>query len=243
MYTLRVATNERDPADPSTPRPLAAVAAGAIGTGRAYVWRGQHLAELQYNNESESPEQLARASEVILTAVGKEVGAKLPGPATLPAAARALPEASRVPNGILFSPKDVLGYKGIGPGAQGFYKADGKRWRDLVIVKDDAEQAKDAFKAIRSTPGALPIKDVGDEAGHVVVASGDKRSGPKVEWLVARKGSAIFGVGDEEYALREAKDQAAARVTKDEAVAKIKILLSSAPPPAPSGSAPSAPKK
>ena len=39
MYTLRVVAG--DPAEPSTPKAFAAGGAGAIGTGRAYVWRGQ----------------------------------------------------------------------------------------------------------------------------------------------------------------------------------------------------------
>jgi hypothetical protein len=243
MFTLRVVTNERDPADPSTPRPLAAGAAGAIGTGRAYVWRGQHLVELQYNNENESPEQIAKSSESILTAIGKDIGSKLPGAVSLPAAAQALPEALRLPNAILYQPKDVLGWKGVGPGAQGFYREGDKRWRALAIVKDDAEQAKDAFKIIKASPGALPVKDVGDDAAHVVVATGDK--GPKVEVLVARKGNGIYAIADEEYALREAKDQAKARVSKEDAIAKLKPLLESAKA-ASSASAPpsaSAPKK
>src|SRR5690242_3875216 len=60
MFTMRVVAG--DPAEPSTPKQLAAGAAGAIGTGRAYVWRGAHLVELQYVNETESPEQMAKSS-------------------------------------------------------------------------------------------------------------------------------------------------------------------------------------
>jgi hypothetical protein len=108
----------------------------------------------------------------------------------------------------------------------GFYKDGDKRWRLLSIVKDDADQAKDTFKTIKAKPGALPIAGTGDEAVHVAVASseGGKATGPKVEFLVARKGNVIWGVGDEEYALRDAKDDKA-RVSKDDAVAKMKVLL------------------
>jgi hypothetical protein len=234
MYTLRVVAG--DPAEPSTPRPLTAGAAGAIGTGRAYVWRGQHLAELQYVNENESPEQLAKSSEAILTSVGKEIGQRLPGPMTLPPAAQLLPTEHRVANGIIFHPKDVLGWAATGPGAIGFYKDGDRRWRVLAIVKDDADQAKDAFKTIKSKPGSLPIANTGDEAAHVIVPSTgeDKSSAPKVEMLVARKGNVVWGIGDEEYALRQASgpDREKARLTKDEAVAKLKPLLAiTAPPP------------
>jgi hypothetical protein len=253
MFTLRVVAG--DPAEPSTPKPLAAGAAAAIGTGRAYVWRGQHLAELQYVNEQESPQQLAKSSEAILTAVAKEIGGKLPGGTSLPPAAQALPSENRIPNGIVFQPKDVLGAKGVGPAAMGFYKEGDRRWRVLSIVKDDADQAKDAFKTLKAKPGSLPVANTGDEAAHVVIAP-DKGGGPKVEFLIARKGKVVWGVGDEEYALREAgggEKEQQARLMKDEAVAKMKTLLSIAPPassgapatsaPAASGSASAAPKK
>lgn len=250
MYTLRVVAG--DPAEPSTPKPFAAGGAGAIGTGRAYVWRGQHLAELQYVNEQESPTELAKSSDAILRAVGKEVGDKLPGAKTLPPAAQALPEANRLPNGIVFQPKDILGWNGVGPGALGFYKDGDRRYRTLVIFKDDAEQAKDAFKTIKSKPGTLPVPAMGDEAAHVVVPG--QAGGPKVEFLVARKGNAIWGIGDEEYALRGAGDKEKARLTKEEAIAKLKPLLAggaaaggdggaaTAPSGAPSAAS-SAPKK
>jgi hypothetical protein len=244
MFTLRVVAG--DPAEPSTPKVFEAGGAGAIGTGRAYAWRGQYLVELQYNNEQESPEQLAKSSDAILRAVGKEIGNQLPGSKALPPAAAALPEQNRLPNGIVFQPKDIFEWKGVGPGALGFYKEGDRRWRTLAIFKDDAEQAKDAFKTIKSKPGTLPVA-MGDEAAHVVVAP--QGGGPKIELLVVRKGNAIWGIADEEYALRGAgADKEKARFTKDESIAKIKPLLAggdagAGAPPAPSGAASSAPKK
>jgi len=245
MFTFRVAAG--DPAEPSTPKPLAAGAAGAIGTGRAYVWRGQYVVELQYTNENESPEALAKSSETILTAIGKEIGQRLPGPLALPPAAQILPSDKLVPNGITFPIKDVLGWTGIGPAALGFYKDGDRRWRVLSIVKDDADAAKDAFKTIKSKPGTLPIAGIGDEAAHVVLPSSaeDKTAtAPKVEMLVARKGNQIWGVADEEYALRAAEGaaRAKARLTKDEAEAKLKPLLALPAPATVAGSASAAPK-
>ena len=250
MYTLRVVAG--DPAEPSTPKQLVAGAAGAIGTGRAYVWRGDYLAELQYVNENESPEQLTKSSETVLTQVAKEIGQRLPGPAALPPVAKVLPVEQLVPNGIVLQPKDVLGWKSIGPAAIGYYKDGDRRWRVLAFLKEDADQAKDVFKTIRSTPGSLPIPNLGDEAAHVVVTpsagGGEGSGGPpiKVEMLVARKGNIVWGVSDEEYALRAATgpDREKARLTKDEAIAKMKPLLAvtaAGPGPAPAGSASSKP--
>ena len=193
MYTLRVVAG--DPAEPSTPKPFAAGAAAAIGTGRAYVWRGQHLVELQYVNEQEAPADLAKSSDTILRSVGKEIGTKLSGALTAPPAAQALPEANRIANGIVFQPKDINGWNGVGPGALGFYKDGDRRWRTLAIFKDDAEQAKDAFKTIKSKAGTLPIAGLGDEAAHVVV--GGKDGSPKVEFRAAL-------ARDEEFHLRRA---------------------------------------
>jgi hypothetical protein len=239
MYTMRVVAG--DPAEPSTPKPFAAGGAGAIGTGRAYVWRGVHLVELQYVNEQESPADLAKSSDTILRAVGKEIGAKLPGATTLPPTAAALPEANRIANGIMFQPKDILSWNGVGPGALGFYKDGDRRWRTLVIFKDDADQAKDAFKTIKSKPGTLPVAGLGDEAAHVVVSA--REGGPKVELLVARKGNAIWGISDEEYALRgggpgAAEKEQKARLTKEEATAKLRPLLTGAAPAGGDGGAP-----
>jgi len=231
-----------DPADPAKPKPLAAGTAGAIGTGQAYVFRGDHLAELTYTNENESPDQMAKSSEAILGALGKEIGEKLPGSKTLPPAAQALPTANRISNGILFKPKDAMGWKGVGPAAIGFYKDGDRRWRILSIVKDDADQAKDTLKTLKSKPGSLPVANVGDEAAHVVAPT-EGEDGLKIEGLVARKGKSVFGVFDEEYAVRSKdgpKSGEAARLTKDEALAKLKPLLDSSTGAA-SGSSSAAP--
>ncbi len=228
MFTMRVVAG--DPADPSSPRTLAAGGGGAIGTGRAYVWRGQHLVELQYNNETESPEQLAKSSEAILSTLGKDIGSKLPGSTDAPKSAMALPRMGLLPNGIVYSPKDVLGVSNLGAGAQGFYKEGEKRYRALAIAKDDGDQAKDVMKTLRGRAGAMPVKDLGDEAVEVVVSSSP--TSPKLSFVVARKGSSVFGVGDEEYAVRGAgggEKEKAARLSKDDAVSHLKAWLTALP--------------
>ena len=118
MFTKRVIA-DGDPAEPNTPRKLAAGGAGAIGTGRAYVWKGEHLVELQYNNEQESPSELAKSSSVALTEIAKALGEKLPGKGDLVPSAKALPEANLIANGVAFSPKDALGVSNAGAAAIG----------------------------------------------------------------------------------------------------------------------------
>jgi hypothetical protein len=241
FYTFRVVSG--DPADKSAPRVLAAKGRGAIGTGRAYVWRGKYLVELQYNNEQEAESALAKSSEAILTALSKELGEKLPGAEEPPAAALALPRQNLVPNGIVWAQKEPYGVGNLGAGAIGYYADGGKRWRVLSLATTDAEQAKDAMKTLRGRPGALPVPGIGDEAVHLTVSA--SKDAPKVELYVGRKAGAVFGVSDEEYALMAAgapDKQAAVRVAKDDALTQLKSLLSGhsgAPPasPAPSSSA------
>src|SRR5258706_5668266 len=76
MFTKRVIA-DGDPADPSAPKPLAAGGAAAMGTRRGYVWKGAYLVELQYINENESPDEIAKSSQPGLASLAKEIGAEL----------------------------------------------------------------------------------------------------------------------------------------------------------------------
>jgi hypothetical protein len=58
------------------------------------------------------------------------------------------------------------------------------------------------------------VSGVGDEA--VAVTTSDT----KAEWIVARKGSLVVGVGDEELV-----KEPASHVVKDDKIAKLKALL------------------
>jgi len=197
FFTKRVVA-DADPLEAS-PKKLEAGGAGALGTGIAYVWRGQHVAELAYNNELESPDQLRTSSQRVLPPIGKEIGAKLPGDASLPAAASLLPEEHRIELGVSYDARDVFDVAGAGPGAIGFYKDGDKRWRVLGAVRQDEEGAKDVLKTLRKVDGAQSLKKETFE-GVTFTLRSDEES-PKVEWVVGRKAERIFGVGDEEYAL------------------------------------------
>ncbi|HRH00853.1 MAG TPA: hypothetical protein PLR99_31640, partial [Polyangiaceae bacterium] len=235
MYTMRVVA--ADPADPSTPRVLEpgkggpSAALGALGTGRAYVWRGPYVIELQYNNERETPAQLRASSDAVLGTIGRAVAAGLPEQAR-PRAVTLLPDAGLIPNGLQFFPKEPFGWKNVGPTAVGFYKEGDRRWRTVAMGPADEFQAKDMLKTLKQRPGSIPVSGVGDEAVHVV--NPGEGGAPKIEILVARKGTAVIGVADEEYALKAAAPDKlqAARLTKDEAIAKVKAILDKLPAPA-----------
>jgi hypothetical protein len=85
------------------------------------------------------------------------------------------------------------------------------------------------MKTIRSKPGSLPVAGLFDEAVHVVVQPSPEAA--KAEYVIARKGSLIAGAGDEDLLIHAGdppEKQAAARLTKDEASAKLKAWLAGA---------------
>jgi hypothetical protein len=216
MFTKRVVA-DGDPARADGPKPLAAGGGGAMGTGTAYVWRGEHLVELSYLNESESQEQMAKSGAAILSVLGREIGAKLPGSTDKPASARALPEADILPNGVQLVVKDPNGWPNVGQGAIGFYKSGDKRWRGIAIERDDVDQAKDSFKTIKGRPGALPVAGLGDEAVSLTVPD------TKAEWVVARMGKLVAGIGDEDLV-----KEASAKLSTADKTAKLKAWLEAA---------------
>jgi len=225
MFTKRVIA-DGDPADPRAPRPMQAGGAGALGNGRGYVWKGPYLAELTYLNEQESPEQIAKSSAPVLTSIAEGLGAKLPGSADKPAAAQTLPASNLIPNGIQYFPKEILSIARLGAGAVGYYKDGAKRYRVVSLVREDADVAKDAMKLLRQKPGTLPVSQLADEALHMVIQDAPDR--PKDEYVIARKGAVILGVGDEDLVMKpgEAADkQNDLRLTKDEKVTRLRAWL------------------
>jgi hypothetical protein len=231
MFTKRVVA-DGDPARASV-KPLGAGGAGAISSSNAYVWRGLYLVELTFVTEDPkmTPEAMAAANERSTGAIAQGIGAKLPGSTDPPGGAAVLPAQSRLPLGIAYDPKDALGMSGIGPVAVGYYQDGEKRWRDVAIVRSDVAGAVDAFRVFKQHPGATSLKGLGDEAAVLFLQEAPDR--PKAEYIVARKGSKVLAVGDEELVLeqreqREQREQVAPsdksapqKLTKDEKAKKL----------------------
>jgi hypothetical protein len=229
MFTKRVVADADPAAATVKPAPFGAV--GATSSSNAYVWRGSMLVELTFVTEDTkmTPEQMAVQNEQATGAIAREIGDKLPGATDLPPAAAALPATSRLPLGIAFHPKEALGVSGVGPAAVGYYKDGEKRWRDVAVVRPDAEGAKEVFRAFKQKPGALPLKGVGDEAVQVIVQEAADRA--KAEYLVARHGALVAAVGDEELVLdpgTPSEKLAPLKLTRDEKLAKLAGWISGA---------------
>ena len=93
-------------------------------------------------------------------------------------------------------------------------------------MRADADAAKEAFRAFKLKAGALPVKGLGDEAVQVLVQEAPDRA--KAEYVVARKGTMVAAVGDEELVLDPATPtdkQAPLKLTRDEKIQKLAAWL------------------
>lgn len=227
MFTRRV-VGEGDPAEESTPKPTAGGGAAALGLGNAYLWRGLFLVELTYNNEAANEAAIKAASEKLLPPLVKELGDKLPGETALPVSAQALPREGLLPLGIRLITKDLLSDTGIGAGAFGYYKVGDKRFRVAALSRADADQAKDVLTTLAKLPGAAKDKSAG-EGGVRFMHKGE---GAAVEWVFARAGKLVLGVGDESRVLRSgmtAEEHGKVTLGRDEKIERLKKALGGSP--------------
>ncbi len=119
----------------------------------------------------------------------------------------------------------MLGVDGAGPGAFGYYQAGAKRWRVASAVRADADQAKDVLSTLAKVAGAAREKGVGDGAVRLMRKDGESAA---VEWVFARAGKVVLGVGDEPRVLRPtqtADEHAKVTLTKDEKTERLKKIL------------------
>jgi hypothetical protein len=198
FFTKRV-VGDADPASLTTEK-IDAGGLGVLGSGTAYVWRGTYVIELAYANDNEAPDAIRKSGRKILPPLGQAIGEQLPGDKQLPRAARLLPEKARLPLGLFYEPKDVLGIDGLGPGAVGFYKEGEKRYRILVLDRANEEAAADVVKTLKRTASATESK------GTVPTWQITRRvaeSTAKTDWLFARSGRVVVAIGDEEHVVSE----------------------------------------
>ena len=221
MFTRRV-VGDGDPADDSTPRPTPGGGSAALGLGNAYLWRGLYLVELTYNNQDAAEAAVKAAGETLLPPLVREMGDKLPGETALPPAAAALPKENLIPLGIRYITKDLLGETGSGAGAFGYYRAGDKRYRVAVIARGDADQAKDVLSTLGKVRGAAKEKNIADGAVRFMHKEGEA---PPAEWVFARSGKLVLGVGDEPRSLKatmSADEHAKVTLSKEEKIDRLK---------------------
>lgn len=224
FFTKRVIA-DGDPAD-GTPKQLAAGAEGALGTGIAYVWRGELVAELSYSNELETPDQIKATSAKVLPELAQQIGDHLPGDVKPLPAVRLLPTEHLIPMGVAYTHRDALGVAGVGAGAVGYYQDGNLRYRVVGLARADEDSAKDVLGTLKKLPGAKVQKDLGFDA--VAFATRDAEGAPQAEWLAGRSGANVIIVGDEPLKLKAGAD--AAHLPTDKRLTLLKAALNSKPP-------------
>ncbi|RYZ02182.1 MAG: hypothetical protein EOO73_32710 [Myxococcales bacterium] len=222
FFTKRVIA-DGDPAD-GTPKEIAAGGKGALGTGIAYVWRGEIVAELSYSNELETPDQIKATSAKILPELAQKIGDQLPGEVSALPSVRLLPPVNLVPMGVTYHHRDALGIAGLGSGAVGFYQDGGARYRVVGLARPDEDSAKDVLGTLKKLPGAKVQKDLGFDA--VLFTTREAEGAPQAEWLAGRSGSQVLIVGDEPLKLKPGSGAEAAHYPADKRLALLKAALS-----------------
>jgi hypothetical protein len=205
---------------------LHAGAAGALGSGIAYVWRGDHLAELSYTNELEPPDKMKESGKRLLPDVAKALGDKLPSDTSPPAAVALLPEENRIPMGISYLMSDLFGISALGSGAIGFYKSGDKRWRVVTLVRADDDAADDILESLKKVEHASTLKEVLFPALAFHTQRDD--SSPRTEYVAGRRGKNVFAVGDEDLVLgggRSKEEEAKTKLSRDEKLTLLKKLV------------------
>jgi hypothetical protein len=200
--------------------------AATLGSGIAYVFRGEYLAELSYTNESESPDQMRASGERVLPGIASGIGEKLPGDTSLPDAVRALPPEHRIPLGTTFVVADLLGIASLGGGAVGFYEDGGKRFRVVSLVRSDEAAAGDVLETLKKVDRASTLKDLPFPA--LAFGTQHDDSAPRTEWVGGRKESRVFLVGDEDLVLgsgHSKEEEQRLKLSKDEKIALLKRLV------------------
>lgn len=231
FFTKRVIA-DGDPAEVA-PASLEAGTAAALGTGIAYVWRGEYVAELSYTNELESPDQLKDSSKKVVPPLAKAMGERLPGDKAFPKPVTRLPTDKRVNLGVSYESGDLLDVSGAGAGAVGYYKDGDKRWRVLSAERPDEASAKDVLKTFSKLEGAKTLKGVVYDA--VSFSRKDDDQSPAVAWIVGRQGSQLFGVGDESQVLstdQSSEEAAKLKLSDEEKLKLLGTLVEGAKPPA-----------
>ena len=230
MFTERVVA-DADPMREQAPKPIEVEGIAALGTGVGYLYRGQMVVELTYANEKQTPQQLEASAGAILPSLSRAIAAKLPGSANAPLAAQRLPKAGLAVLGIRYEPKNAFAIRGAGAGAQGYYADGNKRFRVLSIVRSDPEQAADVLTSIAKLPGATRLKDIGEGAVRAMIGDGDDA---KMEWIVGRSGSQIYGIGDEvavTFSASAGIKPEEVYLSKDDKIKRLRDLLATKPAP------------
>ncbi|HVU01753.1 MAG TPA: DUF6599 family protein [Polyangiaceae bacterium] len=223
FFTKRVVA-DGDPAD-VTLKEIPGGTSAALGSGIAYVYRGEYLAELSYTNETESPDQMRASGKQILPGIAQGIGDKLPGDISLPPSVLDLPKDHRLPMGTSYLMSDVLGIASLGGAALGYYKDGDRRYRVLVLSRSDDASATDVLETLKKVDHASTLKEQPFPA--LAFENQHDDAAPRTEWIAGRAGKKVFLVGDDELSLtgKSRDEEKKLKLSKDDKIALVRGLV------------------
>ena len=171
--------------------PGTALRAGAS----ALAWRANHLAFLDYADETAAPGRIAERGALSLEALARDLVTRLPGKAELPRSVALLPKRDGGPLAVRFQHDDLFGIAGLGSGAIARYAPGGRPAPLAILARQDDDAAKDVLRTFRRMPGSRSMKGAPYETLVVSIREGDDER--RMEWLFGRKQSVVLGIGRE----------------------------------------------
>ncbi|WP_156864967.1 hypothetical protein [Pajaroellobacter abortibovis] len=194
--------------------------------GRACVWEGPYLVEMQYitNNDEEPLEELVSTSWQVFSELAKRVGEQLPGTTNPPTSVAALPSAAHISirrKGVEYVLTDPLGIPLYRGGATGFYQEGSKWYRMISLVRTKVAKAKQIMAVLTALPTASRLSGIEDEAVRVMLKKYGKE---QLRYLFARKGVQVYSIGDKELVQKGVVDSAASQEVNLSEEVKIGLL-------------------
>lgn len=211
---------------------VTALTVGAMGGQMGQVARfvqGRHVVELIYANPRENLQRSLASARQVLPELAAAFAKRLGTRGALPAAVQSLPGEWRLPFGVKYQLDDALGVHGAGAAATGFYRNGRKRWRVLSVVREDADAARDVDRTLQRVVGYHKSKNSPYGSFQLRFAL---EGGLTEEWVLARLGNRLWGVGDEARLLTPNLTEPERQeicLTRDEKLEQLRRLLVSRP--------------
>ena len=169
--------------------------AAVSGDNLLLAWKAEQFVELRFSDDALAPEQVITKSGSLLPPLARAIVDRLPGEATLPIAARLLPEAGRKPLSVRYDRFNLAELPGVGQGARALYSDVGETYEVALLVRTDFDAAEDVLETLRKLPGARVHKNAPYRATRVVQV--DEKTGRRVAWIFGQRNDVVAGVGAE----------------------------------------------
>jgi hypothetical protein len=186
---------ERVAVDTELGRPPVLFDAGAggvlRGSGAALV-RGSSVALLELEDERTTAAERARRAAVVLPALARSIGARLPGTTRLPRAVELLPVEGRSLDVVRYEGFDLFGISGVGRAARARLERPSGTRDVVALVRQDEDAADDVMATLRKVEGARRIKQAPYGALRLRQTEGTR---VPMDWVFGRKGTVVLGVG------------------------------------------------